>query len=157
MSTCSQSCTPFRHSFFLTLAVLLIGANGVTVVFAAPPQSLTFLPSVDTASEIRHPPQYPAKATQSDDHGMVILDITVDAVGHVKKIVVDSTGTTAPKVLQDAAVSAAAHWKFNPGAKNGRPVGGTLKVPLMFSPAYSKPFRPIPPASSASRSRSPQV
>ncbi|MGH8111234.1 MAG: energy transducer TonB [Rhodanobacteraceae bacterium] len=35
--------------------------------------------------------------------------------------------------LQAAAVTAAEGWKFNPGSKDGRPVGGWLTIPVMFS------------------------
>jgi TonB family protein len=108
------------------------------------PASTDSPPSVDTESKRRNVPPYPAAALKKGEHGVVMLHITVDDAGHVENVAVDKTATTAPESLQTAAVAAVREWTFNPGRKNGQPVGGTLQVPITFS------LRSAPAATNAS-------
>jgi TonB family protein len=108
------------------------------------PASTDSPPSVDTESKRQNVPPYPAAALKKGEHGVVMLHITVDAAGHVENVAVDKTATTAPESLQTAAVAAVREWTFNPGRKNGQPVGGTLQVPITFS------LRSAPAATNAS-------
>jgi TonB family protein len=65
---------------------------------------------------------------------MVVLRVHVDATGDVTKVDVDASKTTTSSAeLQAAAVTAAEAWKFNPGRKDGRPVGGLITIPVTFS------------------------
>lgn len=90
-------------------------------------------PSVDVTFKNRNPPKYPAEAIKKGEQGEVLLEVTIDAAGHVNKVAVDPKMTTAPVVLQTAALQAAANWKFAAGMKDGHPVGGVVKIPVNFS------------------------
>lgn len=90
-------------------------------------------PSVDVSYKNRNPPAYPEQAIKQGQQGTVILDVTVDTLGNVTGIQVDQHGTDAAADLQTAAITAAKRWKFNPGRKGGKPVGGMLQVPVRFS------------------------
>lgn len=119
----------------LLLAGLLI-AGGQTPVQAAMPASSNSAPtppSVDVTFKSRNPPRYPATALQKGEQGNVLLDITVSATGKVMGVQIDKKGTTAPDILQNAAMIAAINWRFSPGFKNGRAVGGVVQVPVTFS------------------------
>lgn len=112
--------------------------NDMAVVSAAP--------SVDMAFKNRNAPRYPIEAVHKHEQGDVLLDITVDDAGNVTKVAIDPTMTTAPLILQSAAIAAAAHWKFEPGMKDGHPVGGVVQVPVNFSlnPDHSQRQPPCP-------------
>lgn len=90
-------------------------------------------PTVDITYKNRNPPRYPAEAIKKGEQGNVLLDITVDAAGTVKGVQVDRHGTDASASLQAVAMQAAAMWKFNPGRRNGKAVGGVIQVPVNFS------------------------
>ncbi|TAN03537.1 MAG: TonB family protein [Rhodanobacteraceae bacterium] len=148
MITRVQPGTLLRRVGFLVIATLLGGslvvAGGAMPVLAAAPHASFTPASVDVTFKNHHMPKYPVKAAQEGKQGTVILDVTVDAQGDVKKVAVDPKGTTAPAVLQNVAMGAAAQWKFHPGMKHGHPVGGVVKIPVSFSLSY--------PPSSASAS-----
>jgi TonB family protein len=112
----------------------------------APGTSAASGPSVDIAYKNRNPPHYPVEAVKDGQQGNVLLDITVDAAGKVAGVQIDRHGTDAPAVLQIAAVEAAMDWKFNPGRKNGKAVGGVIQVPVNFSLSndYEKSTTPKP-------------
>lgn len=95
---------------------------------AAPPASS----SVDITYKETKPPQYPISAMEHEEQGLVLLNVKVDASGQVLNIGVDTPGTTAAKDLQDAAIAAVKTWQFNPGMKDGLPVGGVITVPISF-------------------------
>lgn len=81
----------------------------------------------------RNPPHYPVEAIEKGAQGEVILEVTIDAGGRVTEVAVDPEMTTAPAVLQTAAIQAAVNWKFKPGIENGHLVGGGMKIPVRFS------------------------
>lgn len=127
-----------RRVGFVAIAVLLGGGvfaiNGEAAVPPASGASAGTVPaSVDVSYKNRNPPRYPVAAAQDGKHGLVILDVTVNAAGAVTGLAVDQKGTTAPPELQAAAVTAAGAWKFNPGRKDGKPVGGVIRIPVEFS------------------------
>jgi TonB family protein len=122
------------------LAVGLIVAGGQSPAAAeGRARAKTAPPAVDVTFKNRNPPKYPVEAIKKGEQGNVILDITVDAKGEVKDIAVDPQGTTAPGALQIAAIRAAQYWRFHPGSKGGKPVGGTIKVPVSFSLQETNP------------------
>lgn len=90
-------------------------------------------PSVDITYKNRNPPHYPIAAFKKGQQGNVVLDITVDATGKVAGVQVDQHGTDASTELQVAAVQAAANWRFNPGRKDAKTIGGVIQVPVNFS------------------------
>lgn len=127
-----------RRAGFIAIAALLASgllvAGGQTTVEAAtqaPPRSAS--PSVDITYKNRNPPHYPKAAIKKGEQGNVVLDVTVDATGKVTGVQIDQRGTDASTALQLAALQAAGNWKFNPGRKNGKPVGGVIQVPVNFS------------------------
>ncbi|MBS0431052.1 MAG: M56 family metallopeptidase, partial [Proteobacteria bacterium] len=126
-----------RRAGFLAIAAVLTGglliAGGETPVQAATHASKASTPpSVDVTAKNANPPKYPEEALVNKHQGMVILDVTVDAAGAVKGVSIDPK-TDAPSELQTSALQAAAGWKFNPGSKNGKPVGGVVQVPVNFA------------------------
>lgn len=137
-----------RCAGFLAVATLLVGAivlaGGQTAVArqtVASGSSAPTPPSVDPAFENSHSPRYPAPAIKKGETGTVMLRVTIDAKGKVTHVEVDPKGTTGPAELQTVAIEAARHWKLNPGLKAGKPVGGTLLVPVRFSLAPVDPCK----------------
>lgn len=127
-----------RRAGFLAIAVLLTGgmlvAGGQTPAQAATQaMSSSSPPSVDVTWKNSHPPRYPVEALRKGEQGRVVLNVHVDATGKVINVDVDRAETTAAADLQTASVEAAEGWKFKPGEKNGRPVGGAVRVPVNFS------------------------
>ncbi|HET7161711.1 MAG TPA: M56 family metallopeptidase [Rhodanobacteraceae bacterium] len=153
-----------RRVGFLVIAMLLTGGLvltcGITAVRAATTKASTTIvadrfrlvggklaaismsPSVDIAYKNRNPPAYPINAIRNNEQGTVVLRVRVDASGQVTKVDVDRKKTTATSSeLQAAAVVAAESWRFNPGEKDGKPVGGAIEIPVMFSLHELKPCR----------------
>lgn len=131
-----------RRAGFVAIAALLAGglyvAGGRAPVFAAlhvnPGE-----PSVDVTWKNAHAPHYPVEALHEHEQGMVVLEVTIDAHGRVSGVTVDSKGTTAPAILQDAAMDAAKGWRYAPGRKHGKAVGGVVRIPVNFSLTGEKP------------------
>lgn len=63
--------------------------------------------------------------------GTLLLYVTIDASGNVLDVKVQKS--SGYHELDSAAEKAAHGWKFNPGMKNGRPVGGVVAVPVSFT------------------------
>ncbi|MES2402967.1 MAG: TonB family protein [Pseudomonadota bacterium] len=143
-----------RRAGLLAIAALLAGglyvAGGQAPVFAAV-HANAVAPSVDVSWKNEHPPHYPAEALHKGEQGMVVLDVTIDARGHVSNVTVDPKGTTAPAILQDAAVDAAKDWRYAPGHEHGKAVGGVVRIPVNFSLTGEEP------TAGASSSSSPSV
>ncbi|MGH8113929.1 MAG: M56 family metallopeptidase, partial [Rhodanobacteraceae bacterium] len=104
-----------RRTGFLAIALLLAGgvfvAGGQAPAHAAAQAiSSSTPPSVDITYKNNHPPRYPVDALQNGVEGMVVVDVSVDAAGHVTGVQVDKPTTTAPASLQAAAVAAAQGW-----------------------------------------------
>lgn len=142
-----------RRAGFLAIAALLTGglwlAGGHLPARAAMPASSSSAstpPSVDITYKNRNPPHYPAEALKKGEQGNVVLDVTVDATGTVTGVQIDQHGTDASANLQVAALQGAEKWKFNPGRKNGKAVGGVMQVPVNFSlnEDYSSEHTPKP-------------
>jgi len=136
-----------RRAGFIAVAALLAGSSYVAgaqapVAAAVRADSKSAPPAVDIAYKNRNPPAYPGDAARAGKQGTVILDVTVSSAGKVTSLAVDPNGTTADPELQAAAISAAGRWKFKPGLKSGKRVGGTVKVPVRF--ALSMPGQPKP-------------
>ncbi|HVX03907.1 MAG TPA: M56 family metallopeptidase [Rhodanobacteraceae bacterium] len=143
-----------RRAGFVAIAAVLAGGlyvvGGQAPVFAAI-HSNPAAPSVDVTWKNAHPPHYPAEALHKHEQGMVVLDVTIDARGHVSGVAVDPKGTTAAAILQDAAMAAAKEWRYAPGHKHGKAVGGVVRIPVNFSLTEDGP------TAGASASSSPSV
>lgn len=142
-----------RRAGFVTVIALLTGGlwltGGHLPTRAATPASspsASTPPSVDITYKNRNPPRYPAEAIKRGEQGNVVLDVTVDATGKVTGVQIDRHGTDASANLQVAALQGAEEWKFNPGRKNGKAVGGVIQVPVNFSlnEDYSSEHTPKP-------------
>ncbi|HET7930398.1 MAG TPA: energy transducer TonB [Rhodanobacteraceae bacterium] len=140
----------WRAHHFGTAALLagaIIASAAVQVAAAAPPGSSARSagssarsahvedadPSLDVASRNANMPTYPVAAFRHGYTGVVLLDVTVDDTGKEISVVVDPKGTNAAPILQTAALDAVKKWKFHPGFKDGRPVGGVVKAPVNFN------------------------
>jgi TonB family protein len=132
----------------LSACGLLLAGGAAAVPIAAPATSASKPPSVDITYKSRHPPRYPIEAVHKGEQGTVILDVMVDDAGNVSGVQVDQHGTDAAPILQLAAIRVANKWKFNPGHKDGKPVGGMIQVPVNFSlndhPASTGAPQPCP-------------
>ncbi|EQD26376.1 protein containing TonB [mine drainage metagenome] len=62
--------------------------------------------------------------------GTVYLLVLVGPDGSVQDVKVDQS--SGYRDLDRAAIEAARKWKFNPGSRDGKPVGGWVKVPVQF-------------------------
>lgn len=128
-----------RRAGFVAVVVLL--AVGLYVAGGQKPASAalenataSMTPSVNITYKSRNPPKYPADALRNGEQGMVALRVHVDAAGDVTEVGVDaSESTTSSAELLAAAVTAAEGWKFNPGKKDGKSVGGWITIPVTFS------------------------
>src|SRR5579875_3547211 len=98
---------------------------------APPPPPADIAPSADISYKNRNPPKYPIEALRQGHQGEVILDVTIDASGNVLDVKVEKS--SGYRELDRAAVEAARKWRFNPGLKNGKPVGGVVRIPVNFS------------------------
>jgi len=74
-------------------------------------------------------PVYPAEALAQGVRGIVILELTIDAQGHVAET---SVLRSVPG-LDEAAIIAARQWEYEPVKVNGKPVSVRLTVPITFA------------------------
>jgi TonB family protein len=76
------------------------------------------------------PPLYPKAAADAGISGKVVLIIDVAADGTVANVQVEKS---EPAGVFDAnAVAAVKKWLFKPATKDGKPVGGRIRVPIEF-------------------------
>lgn len=75
-------------------------------------------------------PDYPIEAVRANEEGEVRLQITLDALGNLDDVrLLQSSHSRA---LDHAAMDAVRKWKFRPATHDGRPVSGTIDVPVQF-------------------------
>lgn len=98
---------------------------------APPPPPADVAPSVDISYKQAHQPQYPIQALRQGQQGEVILDVTINAAGEVVDVKIEKS--SGYRILDRAAEEAARKWRFNPGVKDGKPVGGVVRIPVNFS------------------------
>lgn len=82
-------------------------------------------------------PKYPASAVRDDIGGTVVLRVLVNPDGSASEISVEES--SGHESLDQSAISSAAQWRFNPGRKHGKSVGGWVLVPVTFSPDEHAP------------------
>lgn len=74
-------------------------------------------------------PVYPDEAREAGVQGVVILEVTVDATGHIA----DARVLRSIPLLDTAALEAAQQWEFEPTLLNGRPVSVIMTVTVNFA------------------------
>jgi len=75
-------------------------------------------------------PPYPELAKQMRQEGLVVLTVDVDRYGVPVKVDVEQS--SGFRMLDQAALKAVSHWKFQPGKIGDLPVESTVKVPVRF-------------------------
>jgi len=125
------------HRAAVFAALLATSSVGVVVEVRAeepvkPPVVVTHVDAV-----------YPPSALKERKHADVVLNVTVDADGHVSKVdVVESGGAD----LDEAAVVAARQWTFVPAMRGDKPVASRIRVPFHFAPPAPPPEEVAQPA-----------
>ncbi|KLJ02866.1 hypothetical protein WQ56_00890 [Luteimonas sp. FCS-9] len=101
---------------------------------AVPPSAAAPAPVADSAPRPRSTPQprYPRASLRRNETGEVMLRVHVDADGRVSDI--DVIAASGHARLDRAAVSAVRRWRFEPAMRDGRPVPGEVRVPVLFDP-----------------------
>ena len=74
-------------------------------------------------------PVYPAEALAQGLRGIVILDLLIDATGHVAS----TTVVRSVPGLDEAAIAAAKQWEYEPTRVGGKAVSVRLTVPITFT------------------------
>lgn len=97
------------------------------------------------------PPKYPPSAVAERLEGTAVLRMLVGADGTVKELGFERS--TGHVVLDDAVISAAGRWTFNPARCDGKPVENWTLVPFRFdldslTPEEIAAAGPAPQASS---------
>ncbi len=76
------------------------------------------------------PPEYPELAKQMRQEGFVMLAVDVDREGIPIKVEIKQS--SGYRLLDQAAVKAVSHWKFQPGSIGNIPVESVVTVPIRF-------------------------
>lgn len=107
----------------------------VEVVEAPPPPSPPPAPPVATQSPVpvsAPAPDYPRRALRRGEQGVVLLRVDVSAAGVPTSVGI--VRSSRSRDLDRAAVNAVERWRFQPAMADGRPVAGTVEVPIEFTP-----------------------
>ena len=117
----------------LGTALLAITALGFGfAAWATQPQLASTSPAAEKAigGHSTPPPKYPAYAAEHNLGGLVVMRVDVAADGSVIRAVIERS---EPKgVFDEAALEAVQQWKFEPGIKDGKAIGGTVRIPIQF-------------------------
>lgn len=130
--------TGLRRRIGLAFALVLCATASVVVWAAQPTTQSTPLPDSSTDIPVkeditaRTPPGYPKAALDANQGGKVLLRVQIDSSGNVVDVLVDHSEPAG--VFEQVSINAAKQWKFNPGRKDGKPVGGWVLVPISFEP-----------------------
>ena len=76
------------------------------------------------------PPEYPELAKQMRQEGLVMLEVDVDREGLPIKVEIKQS--SGYRLLDQAAIKAVSHWKFQPGRVGDIPVESAVTVPIRF-------------------------
>jgi TonB family protein len=102
-----------------------------------PAQAKAATSDVNAQARDLTPPKYPKAAFDQGISGKVILRVEVDAAGKPGDVRVLSS--TPAGVFDEASVTAARQWTFEPARKNGHAVASALKIPMTFELDASDP------------------
>ena len=112
---------------------------------APPAGGLSKLPKQTLFVEATYPPDAAAAGLEAD----VILNLTIDATGHVSHAVVATSAGPGREGFDAAAVAAAAAYLFEPAERDGTPVAVELAYKVKFR-LHAKPSPSPPPSPTAS-------
>ncbi len=91
---------------------------------------------VDAHSTQNFPPVYPKLSKRLKEQGTVILSMLISAQGRIDAISIqESSGFSR---LDQAAMSAAAKWRYEPATINGKAIANTYLMPIEFKLNTSK-------------------
>ena len=85
---------------------------------------------VDASSRSRAPLTYPPAALRAGISGTAVALITFDASGNVVDASIEKSSRN--RDLDRSCLSTVKKWKVNPSIKNGKPVGGSSRIPCEF-------------------------
>ncbi len=77
------------------------------------------------------PPEYPEMAKQMRQEGLVMLAVDVDREGMPGQVEIKKS--SGFRLLDQAAIKAVRHWKFQPGRIGDLPVESKVEIPIKFS------------------------
>jgi len=83
-------------------------------------------------------PGFPAEALRRGDGGVVVLKLKIDAKGAVRRVVAVSSSSTR-RDFTEAAEATAGSWRFLPELADGKPVAGTVLIPVCFKASSPEP------------------
>jgi len=86
----------------------------------------------DMKHNLQLSPAYPESAIKNKEEGTVVLLMQIGTDGKPLSFKVDPTTKASPDLVK-AASDAAMTWRFNPSMKDGKPVVGHARVPVMFT------------------------
>lgn len=95
-----------------------------------PPPAPDAGPSVGADYRNRKGLRYPPQALRRREEGTVTLRVYVTPDGNPEQV--EMQRSSGSRNLDSAAMRAVRQWKFRPGTKDGRPVGGWVIVPIQF-------------------------
>jgi TonB family protein len=133
------------------LGLLTLAATAPALAADAPPPGgLSKLPKQITFVEAAYPPEAAAAGREAD----VVLDLTIDATGHVSHAEVVTSAGPGLEAFDTAAVAAAAGYLFEPAESDGQPVSVELAYKVKFR-LKARPPAPPSEAAAPARARAP--
>lgn len=94
-------------------------------------EPVTQLPNADAAGLNNKAPVYPLLSRKRKEQGTVYLLLLVSKEGRVTQLKLQKTSGFAR--LDQAALQAVKHWKFQPARQQGEPIDYWYELPLKFS------------------------
>ncbi|MEL1266022.1 TonB family protein [Pseudoxanthomonas putridarboris] len=108
------------------------GGAMFTLTMTVSRQAGPVLPDDLARSPSQAPPRYPAAAVAGKQGGRVLLKLLVGTDGRVKDAVVEKSSPAG--IFDEASLTAARRWTFEPRIQGGKPVEGWVRVPIAFEP-----------------------
>ena len=125
--------------------LLLMLAAAPPALAADAAAGLSKLPRQTVFVDAAYPPDAEAAGLESD----VVLNLTIDATGHVTHAEVASSAGPGREAFDAAAVAAATGYLFEPAESDGKPVPVELAYKVKFRLHAKPPATPAPPAPAA--------
>jgi len=139
-----------RAAVWLLCLLTLAATAPALASDAAAAGGLSKLPKQVVFVEAAYPPGAAAAGVEAD----VILDLTIDATGHVSHAGVATSAGPGREAFDAAAVAAATGYLFEPAESDGQPVPVELAYKVKFR-LHAKAPAPPPPTAPPGRSAAP--